>query len=121
MLGILRHPRRAFLAAAVAVLAAFVLLAVQSGRAQATTYSFTTIVVPGVAFASASGINAAGQIVGSYLNTSSVRHGFLDSGGSFSTIDAPNALPETTRPIGINDGVRSWGGTTTPPSAIWAF
>lgn len=48
------------------------------------------------------GINDAGQIVGSFTDTgSSIQHGFLDSGGLFTTIDVPGAAQTVVD--GIND------------------
>src|SRR5260370_26613654 len=48
----------------------------------------------------ASGINDTGQIVGTYADASGV-HGFLLSGGSYTTLDAPLA-PQYTIAPGIN-------------------
>jgi probable HAF family extracellular repeat protein len=48
----------------------------------------------------ATGINDAGQIVGSYFDGHSGYHGFLYSGGFFTTIDDPSAA--RTFPNGIN-------------------
>jgi probable HAF family extracellular repeat protein len=48
----------------------------------------------------ASGINDTGQIVGTYADASGV-HGFLLSGGSYTTLDAPLAQQYTTA-SGIN-------------------
>jgi len=47
------------------------------------------------------GINNAGQIVGSYLDAG-IFHGFLLSGGTFTTIDVA-AATHGTRAFGIND------------------
>ena len=47
------------------------------------------------------GINATGQIVGSYLNAGG-NHGFLYSSGTYSSIDDP-AISEFTVATGIND------------------
>src|SRR2546421_12220688 len=46
------------------------------------------------------GINGSGQIVGAF-RTNSVFHGFVLSGGSFTTLDAP--LAQSTQAFGIND------------------
>jgi probable HAF family extracellular repeat protein len=48
------------------------------------------------------GINNAGQIVGVYEDSSGIQHGFLYSGGFFTTIDDPSATGGTI-PRGIND------------------
>src|SRR5262249_19300260 len=50
-------------------------------------------------FIEAFGINASGQIVGYYDNTQ--RHGFLYSGGTYTTLDVP--MTTYTEADGIND------------------
>jgi hypothetical protein len=74
-------------------------------QAQPTSYSFTTIDEPNntplAAFTSASGINDAGQIVGSYLDSSLVPHGFLLSGGTYTTIDPPGTLATSVGGSGL--------------------
>src|ERR1700730_15792196 len=69
--------------------------------ASAAAYSFTTIDVPGAVAGSTrgGGINNSGQIVGSFV-AGATTHGFLDTGGSFTTIDVPGA---GTVASGIND------------------
>jgi probable HAF family extracellular repeat protein len=48
------------------------------------------------------GINASGQIVGTFTNDSG-RHGFLYSGGVYTTLDDPSAFgPNGTVATGIN-------------------
>src|SRR4051812_49847134 len=61
--------------------------------ANAAAYTFMTIDVPGAFFFTlASGINDAGQIVGSFSPSRFVgNHGFLYTGGSFTQIDVPGA------------------------------
>jgi probable HAF family extracellular repeat protein len=65
---------------------------------------FTTLDVPDVPFAGyglrATGINNSGQIVGDY-NNQTENHGFVKSGGSYTTIAVPGA--STTSAGGIND------------------
>jgi probable HAF family extracellular repeat protein len=68
-----------------------------------TIYSFTTIDVPGATGTAPEGINNAGQIVGFDGDTVGTQHGFLLSGGIYTPIDVPGALPGTTRAFGIND------------------
>src|SRR4051795_5836147 len=68
--------------------------------ANAATFSFTQIDVPGASFTQAFGINDAGQIVGTFQDSTGP-HGFLDTGGSFTQIDVPGASFTTAN--GIND------------------
>ena len=78
-----------------------------------TNGSFTNIDAPGAARAtggetcwcgwtSANGINDAGQIVGTYYDSVGAAHGFLDTNGSFTNIDAPRGTGGTSAK-GIND------------------
>src|SRR5262249_56669907 len=63
--------------------------------------TYTTIDDPlGVKGTAATGINDAGQIVGTYRDSANVPHGFLLSGGLFTTIDDPSA------PAGFSTTVR---------------
>jgi probable HAF family extracellular repeat protein len=71
---------------------------------------FTQLDVPGATFTSASGINDAGQIVGSFGIGTSL-HGFLDTGGSFTQIDVPDATLTDVR--GINDAGQIVGSFDT--------
>jgi probable HAF family extracellular repeat protein len=67
------------------------------------TYSFTTLDVPGSflpGLAPAIGINASGQIVGYYEDTTG-GHGFLLDQGSYTTLDVPGST--WTHANGIND------------------
>src|SRR5205823_6420676 len=52
--------------------------------------SFTPIDVPGSSFTQPESINDAGQIVGSFVNSTGT-HGFLDARGSVTPIDVPGA------------------------------
>ena len=72
--------------------------------------AYTSLSYPGALWTSAFGINSSGQIVGQYsLNPyndptrqgDSNLHGFLYYNGTFTSIDAPNAV--STQPYGIND------------------
>jgi uncharacterized membrane protein len=63
-------------------------------------FTFTTIDVPGAPFTDALGINARGQIVGSYADVSFTGHGYLLDKGTFTTIDVPGT--QFTRALGIN-------------------
>ena len=63
--------------------------------------SYKQIDYPGAVQTFASSINAAGDVVGMYIDTSNFQHGFLLSGGNFTTIDDPNG--GWTFLTGIND------------------
>jgi probable HAF family extracellular repeat protein len=84
-------------------------------------YLFTTIDVPGASSDNASGINDSGQIVGSFTDANNWTHGFLYSGGSFTTIDYPNTSKNSsgffggTEANGINNSgqVVGFHGPTT--------
>lgn len=67
----------------------------------ATPYvgAFESIDVPGAVATRAFGINAQGDVVGSYTDATGT-HGYLFSDGVFTTIDYPGAA--TTEPWGIN-------------------
>jgi hypothetical protein len=72
-----------------------------SSKTALAEYLFTTIDVPGAIFGTfAKGINGNAQIVGFYINSTG-DHGFLDTGGSLTTIDVPGATQ--TEAFGIND------------------
>lgn len=64
------------------------------------------------------GINDSGQIVGHYVDSSGVYHGFEKSDAKFTTIAVPFSGAQDTTPIAINDSgeiVGAWidsGGTT---------
>jgi probable HAF family extracellular repeat protein len=78
------------------------LLAVARGAS--ADYTFTTIDVPsptGTTGNVAAGINASGQIVGSYTDASSHTHGFLLSQGNYTTLNVPGS--DATCAMGIND------------------
>ena len=67
--------------------------------AQAASFTFTPIDVPGAFFTEALGINPRGQIVGSYSDSTG-EHGFLYDRGVFTTIDPPGTSFTIAR--GIN-------------------
>lgn len=67
----------------------------------------------------ASGINPAGDIVGSYIDGVGKQHGFLLSGGQFTTIDVPGEIAGVagtlpTSANGINPGGEIVGNYTAP-------
>ena len=66
----------------------------------AQAYNANGLGLSGAGQTIAHGINDTGQIVGGFRNASG-SHGFLDTGGTFTTIDVPGAL--ATEASGIND------------------
>lgn len=110
------------------VLGAVVLVA---GQAQGQPFDYHAVDVPcsaeapslcpnGVAVQTAvNGINAAGDIVGSYVDGAGRQHGFMTQNGQFMTIDVPGwfagvtgTLP--TSPNGINPSGEVVGSYTAP-------
>jgi len=70
--------------------------------------SLTTIDYPGASYTEASGINNAGQVVGSYEGPY-YSHGFLESGRSFTTIDVPTIdVPGASSTLGAS-GINNAG------------
>lgn len=66
----------------------------------AATFHFEEIIVPGSLFTTATGINNSGAIVGYYVDTRGITHGFLLSGSTVTTIDDPNGTATLCK--GIN-------------------
>jgi probable HAF family extracellular repeat protein len=65
-------------------------------------FNVTTLDVPGSVILNPNGINNSGQIVGTYDDAGSTRHGYLRmSDGSYTTLDVPGAT--ATVASGIND------------------
>lgn len=71
-----------------------------SPGAQARPVKFVPVDVPGAATTGAMGISAAGEIVGSYTDAAGKVHGYVLSGGVFTTIDVPGASGTEARGIG---------------------
>lgn len=76
------------------------------------TFTFSTIDVPGSLSTSASGINAAGDIVGAYTDAARRVHGFVLRRGVFTSIDYPDAARTDARGIGPDGEIV---GTYTMP------
>ena len=74
-------------------------------------YTYTSIDFPGAVETAAAGINNHGQIVGEYLLADGSRHGFLYSGGTFTTVDDPNNTT-SSEALGINDSGQIVGAYT---------
>jgi uncharacterized membrane protein len=67
------------------------------------SFGFTTVNDPNGFATAARGINTGGKVVGYFFDAAGI-HGFLDTGGAFTTIDDPNATPGNTFAFGINSG-----------------
>lgn len=86
------------------------------GRATQAALRFTTIDVPGASNTWVTGINDARQMVGTFHDSAWLSHGFLLSGGTFTTIDVPLAgclpscPPYETEAAGINTAGQIVGG-----------
>jgi len=82
-----------------------------------TTYK--VIQVPGATASALLGINSSDQMVGYYVDSGDLIHGFLDNGGKFTVLDYPGA--EATEPFGINGSgaiVGSWYAESEPPQGF---
>jgi hypothetical protein len=73
--------------------------------ASEATPDFSTIDVPGALATSPQGINAAGDVSGSYVDANHRSHGFVLRGGSFTTIDYPGADGTNVEGIGPDGDV----------------
>lgn len=69
----------------------------------------------------ANDVNDAGQIVGGYLDSSGVIHGYEFSGGKFTTIDVPFAGATGNTADAINNSGEIVGGWTDSGGATHAF
>ncbi len=74
------------------------------------------------------GINDAGVIVGGYGSNMTINsifypweHGFLYSGGSFSTSDAPFGDVQVTQPRGMNNKSEIVGGYVDSQEMLYGF
>jgi hypothetical protein len=75
-------------------------------------YAYFSIHHPDALATTASGINARGDIVGSYVDGAGVSHGFVLRDGAFTTIDVPGAAGTDAR--GINPAGDIVGGYWLP-------
>jgi probable HAF family extracellular repeat protein len=77
-----------------------------AAAAHAQGYTYVTVDDPSADtsfYASPEWINTSGQIVGNYRDASNVQHGYLYSGGTFTTIDDPSGVAGSTVVAAIND------------------
>jgi hypothetical protein len=70
---------------------------------------------------SANGVNDAGQIVGYYVDSSGVQHGYERSGAKFTTIDVPFVGATATSANAINNSDEIVGGWTDSGGVTHAF
>ncbi len=96
------------------------LLLPESSAAQ--SFNFYTIDVPSSTLTTAFGINPGGNVVGTYNDAGGVQHGFLLSGGQFTTIDVPGWLVGATGTLptvarGVNPAGDIVGSFTAPVSS----
>lgn len=82
------------------IIALLLTVGIFTSTAAAQNYSFSRIDVPGARATQAWGINAGGDIVGTFVDADFVQHGFLLQGGNFTTIDFPGADGTDARGIG---------------------
>ena|SRR5947208_553405 len=67
-------------------------------------FTFTTLDDPlAINGTFATGINASGQVVGSYNDAGGTAHGFISGGGTYTTFNDPDAAGGDTLPDGINN------------------
>src|SRR5262245_1998383 len=68
-------------------------------------FAYTTLDDPSAVNGTfATGVNAAGQVVGSYTDASGISHGFVYAGGGYANFDDPDAGNSgDTLPDGINN------------------
>jgi uncharacterized membrane protein len=78
------------------LLAVVLLVSITSAYAQ---FKFTSIDFPGAVATRAYGINDKGLVVGRYIDSGGIRHGFLLKHGLFTTIDVPGATQTAARGI----------------------
>src|SRR5260221_430637 len=81
-------------------LAGITLISLMANFRASAAPSYTTIDYPGGVFTVVGDISAKGHIVGRYIGTAGINHGFLLKAGIFTEVTVPGAV--WTRAIGIN-------------------
>ena len=66
-----------------------------------TTLTFKTVSVPSAVQTEATGVDNAGDIVGFYVDSRGVDHGFIDTAGKITTINVPDSV--ATHVYGISE------------------
>ena len=82
---------------------------------------YQLFVVPGGSVAQPTAINAAGQVVGIYADSSNVAHGFLLTGNTVKNIDDPSGVAGSTIVFDINDKGEIVGSWQDSSSVTHAF
>ena len=80
---------------------------------------YEMVVVPGAVSSFATGINTSGQIIGLYIDSSTVAHGYLDIAGTFTNIDYPSSIG--TEAFGINDSGTIVGAYSDATNTVHGF
>jgi uncharacterized membrane protein len=91
-------------------------LAIPGARSQ-TIRTFTRLDVPQAIHTEANGIDGADDVVGFFIDSKHVEHGFKDVAGSITTIDVPGATGTRASGIDLNDNfvVGSFTDSTFTP------
>lgn len=88
-----------------------------AGQSPALTLKVKTIKVAGAQSTAVYGINNAGAMVGSYVDSGGIRHGFLLKGGVVTNIDDPNGTDTYCFAISKSGAIVGWYATTLSHSA----
>ena len=80
-------------------------LAMSVVRGDERSFVYSEVVIPGATLVNAQGINAGGDIVGTYKDAAKVSHAFVLKGDMLTTIDYPNAAATEGRGIGPGGAV----------------
>src|SRR5438477_5405307 len=75
---------------------------IAGASAQTTTYNYSKLNFSGASSTSPASINNNNEVVGTYVDSGNVTHGFKWQNGAFTKIDFPGAA--STMPNGVNDG-----------------
>ena len=78
-------------------------------------HAFTVVNFPGAASTQVTGINAAGDVSGIYVDSTGANHGFTRIGGTFTTVD-DSASAVFNQALGINNSNETVGYYTLNPA-----
>lgn len=96
----MRRKARAMVVGMLAATPCLLIAAAVPTGASNRAYSYFPVDYPAALATSLSGINAQGDIVGTYVDSGGVSHGFVQRDGAFSAIDVPGAAGTDARGIG---------------------